>query len=243
MGIFDRWRRRPSVGADARESRSTSEGPQDGPVDAVEDDGVDDVLRGLIVPGFTRFSDAVRAAEELLEDDGGDVASGARRARAIWEARAAELGSSSGPSDHDRLAGAFAVLERDHGFVTAMCAGFDRGELWEELRERRATLGNTAWAGVGFHQQDAERLATTPATLYLLSSVFAPNPETPAVVVDEVMRSEAGRRAMAETDAATVAGLLLEALRDAGLEASWDGSTGSRVQVTIDDWRKPLPTD
>ncbi|SDQ32536.1 hypothetical protein SAMN02800687_1414 [Curtobacterium sp. UNCCL20] len=202
---------------------------------------MDEELRTIIGPGFTDFESAVQAAEELIEDAGGDVRAARSRVRSIWDARIAELATGVGPSDHDRLTGGFAVLERDHGFVTAMAAGFDKGELWDELRERRRSAGGEAWAGAGFHQQDADRLATTPATLYLLFSVFAPNPATPAHVVEAAMRSEHGRNAMAQADAGAAAAVLVEVLRDAGLEVDWDGSPSSRVRVLVSDWRRPLP--
>ena len=35
--------------------------------------------------------------------------------------------------------------------------------------------------------------------------------------------------------------IVVEALRAEGLDVVWDGSTGSRIQVTIPGWRKPLP--
>ena len=219
---------------------STGDGTEAG---SLEPDADDEELRTLIVPGFVTLSDAEEIAVELAEDAGGDGdgAAARRRARAIWAARAAELAAATGPSDADRLADAFAVLERDHGFVTAMCAGFDKTDLRDELRERRAAAGGTAWAGAGFHQQDAESLASTPAVLYLLYSVFSPNPATPQDVVDAALATDAGREALAESDAGDAATIMVRVLRNAGLDVSWDGSPASRLQVAITDWRRPLP--
>lgn len=41
----------------------------------------------------------------------------------------------------------------------------------------------------------------------------------------------------------TVGTAVAEALRAEGLDVEWNGSNASRIQVTITDWRKPLPAD
>ncbi len=76
-----------------------------------------------------------------------------------------------------------------------------------------------------FHDQDAEQLWETPATLFLNYGAFGESARTrvPASAIKRV-----GERIAA-------------ALRRQGLEVTWDGDPDTRIAISITDWRKPLP--
>lgn len=217
-------------------------------------DELRETAREWIHPGFrSRFN----LAEELADfrDDFEVEPNVVRRAaEAIvaeeWSTRLAEQETWLGDTDHARVARAFEGLAA-HGIVARMnftcCQTCGTDEIDDErtpLTEPGDGYPYREWGYTFFHQQDAERLADSPASLYLSYSVFAP---APALADELVARLDAGdeeaKRDVMTRSEVIVGTTVADALRAEGLDVDWDGSTESRIRVDISDWRKPLPTD
>ena len=237
MGLLDRFRRR----SDAASPLAT-DAPQ------VTEDEVLEAARERVRPGFLTHADAVAAVEDYLELHGDPrVRTAVDR---VWAERLAEEQAWQEPGDHARVAAAFDALA-EQGVLGRMCFTCCQTCGTAEIDDERTPRPGAGpddypyeeWAYTFFHEQDAERLLDEPALLYLSYSSFRPAPEVDA---DLLARWEAGDESLrgevvAASDRA-VGHRVADALRAQGLRVEWDGDTGSRVAVTIDDWRKPLPT-
>ena len=175
-----------------------------------------------IAPGFSPRAEVIAGLSELVEfdDDSTLTAQDVHRiVDELWTLRLDQL--KSGPGDDARIAAAFAELEAA-GIVSSMNLGFDQGE-GSELSEELLTEDSRGYAF--FHQQDAERLADSPADLFV--GFDAVNPGLSRLEYDEA--------------AARIGEEIREALTKRGLSVSWNGQSSTRIIVRNLDWRKPLP--
>jgi hypothetical protein len=204
--------------------------------------------RDAVIPGFRSFGDVVQHVQDVHELD--DSALAAAVVREVWTARQKTEREWPAVVEGDRLRTAFAVLEA-RGVLAradfACCNTCGTSEIDDERTPVVATdaeHGYREWAYTFFHQQDSERLAEQPATLFLTFSAFAPvrdlNPELIASVDsgDRDARDEVWR----QTDA-RVGRIVADALVEAGLPVEWDGDPARRIAVPLAEWRNRLPGD
>lgn len=175
-------------------------------------------VRALVRPGFVSLDEALERLLEQADDDPG-VALSAHEAevlvREVWTERVAELADGR-PGDDVRVAAAFQALRQD-GFVAEMNLGHEMSDAWAEVGDQ--VRASTAQGLAFFHGQDAERLAASPAELYIgFDCVSGQDRDMVAV----------GRR-------------IEDALTAQGLTVEWDGTAATRLKVLQVDWRKPLP--
>lgn len=168
----------------------------------------------VVHAGFLDLADAVEQVTEYFDGDGPPTGRVEQIVRAAWAARAVAVGAGSGTDDHARLASAYAALAGD-GIIGRMdftcCQTCGHAEIDDERGPARDERGYTF-----FHQQDTERIPD--GLLYLAYGSFGPE-----VPEEEVART------------------VVDRLRAEGLAVAWDGETTSRIEVTVTDWRKPLP--
>lgn len=239
MRFLDRLRRRPKASA-------PSPGPQvPSAAEIIESDLVE-VARRVVLPGFVTRPDAVERVREILELDETDPRP-QRVVELVWSRRAAEQSTWEGLSDHDRLGSAFQRLETQ-GFVTRMnftcCTTCGSSEIDDErtVLDPDAEYPYRETMYTFFHEQDAERLVDEPATLFLAYSAWrsAPDADPELLAAARAGDDDARAAVVASTDAA-VGHRVVDALREEGLDVSWDGSHTSRIAVAISRWRRPLP--
>ena len=205
------WNRRPQVDPQARREATAY---------------VAEIAWEAIAPGFQDKDDIMVSISEMADDDDGLALSGAEAeaiVEALWKKRLLELHrpSERDPSDDVRVAAAFAELERAN-VIARMNLGFDQGEGSDEARQLAKAAGARGF--VYFHQQDANRLAYSDATLYLGWDAVGTTRD--------------------EYDAATIrlGEEIRAALERQSLTVGWDGTLASRPAVLNLTWRKPLPT-
>lgn len=235
MGFRDRFRGRTAAPRpDAATTSSTSS-------TGVIDEDLLDAARLAVLPGFLTLGDAVEQVREVCERDEGDPEP-ERAVRHIWTRREAEQATWEGRSDYDRLRAAFDNLQ-DQGVVARMNFTCCTSCGTEEIDAERTPLEGAGYpyresSYTFFHQQDAERLAEEPATLYLAYSCWRPSPDLdPSLAA----AAKAGDKNARDEIYAHVGRRVAEAVRAEGLEVVWDGSASQRIAVTITRWRKPLP--
>ncbi len=239
VSFLDRLRRRTTTTA-------TSAGDASPPRPEVTDSDLVEAAEQAVLPGFLSQAEAVERVRGVLELEDTDPRP-EQAVEQVWARRTAEQSTWEGRSDHDRLTAAFRRLETQ-GFVTRMsfscCLSCGTAEIDDErtagddaadypYRETRYTF---------FHEQDAERLAETPATLFLAYSAWRPAPDTDPDVLAAARAGDddAWTAVVAHTDA-QVGRQVVEALQAEGLDATWDGRHTSRIAVAVPRWRKPLP--
>lgn len=175
-------------------------------------------VRALIRPGLVSLDEALESLLEQADDDP-DIPLGEVEAEAIvrevWAERVAELADGR-RGDDVRVEAAFRAL-RGAGYVAEMNVGYTMSDAWAELGEQ--VEGSSAQGLAFFHGQDAERLALSPAELY--------------IGFDCVSGKDA--------DMIAVARAIVYALTAQSLTVEWDGRPGTRIKVVNVDWRKPLP--
>lgn len=183
-------------------------------VPATSEDDVREHAEAAVYAGFLDLADAVEQVTEYFDEDAPPTARIEQIVRAAWAARAVAVGTGRGVDDHARLASAFAALAGD-GILGRMdftcCQTCGHAEIDDERGPARDERGYTF-----FHQQDTERI--TDGQLYLAYGAFGP----------EVPEEE-------------IAGTVVDRLRAAGLAVTWNGETTTRIEITVTDWRKPLP--
>jgi len=175
--------------------------------------------QALIRPGFVTLEEALERLLEQADDDPGVPLSAAEAeaiVREVWSGRVAELRDAR-PGDDVRVQAAFQALRRA-GYVAEMNLGYSMADAWEEVGDQ--VEASPAKGLAFFHGQDAERLALSPAELYIGFDCVS------------------GKR----EDMVSVARAIVTALEAEGLRVAWDGKAGTRIKVLGVDWRKPLPT-
>lgn len=242
MGWLDRLLGRGSDRAD----RSA---PAEPAAASVTDDDLREAARQMVLPGFASYDEAVEQVRDFLELEAGDPRPEQTVAE-VWSKRKAEEATWGEGSDHARLAAAFAELQ-GKGLVARMnftcCNTCGTAEIDDERTRLDAVPPGDypfrEWAYTFFHQQDAEQLAETPATLYLTYSSFRPAPDVdPELLAAARAGDERARTQLIEQTDAAVGHLVAESLRNHGLDVDWSGDIGRRIAVTIHEWRKPLPS-
>ena len=219
----------------------TAEGP-------VGDEELLGDARELIRSGFLDRDDLaewVAGGRDLDEADPRAL----RAATQAWDERLAEQAGWAGESDYDRLDAAFADLAAA-GVVARMNFTCCNTCGTTEIDDERTPDPDAAegaypfqeWAYAFFHSQDAERLADTPADLYLTYSSFRPAPDIdPELMARARAGDEDARKQVVSHTDATVGRIVVDALTARGLTPVWSGDPAQRIAVPITDWRKPLP--
>lgn len=215
----------------------------------VDAQDLDEMIRTALVPGFNTRDDVVDAALDYLDHQDAVRTIVERRVDRAWNARRAEESTWTSDGDYDRLARAFAALRADNGILGCMNFGVDVADATDSIDAERtpaplvdghyrwdAWYRWNEWAYVYFHQQDADRLADLPATLYLGYSAFRADPSLDAGWLANATEAQIHRM----TDAA-VGRAVVAALRAQGLDPHWDGIPTHRIEIVITSWRKPLP--
>lgn len=215
-----------------------------------------EVARDLIGPGFVERDHVEEAVGDYFTGtDGVDPRAAEAAAPRIvaeeWARREAELATTDGPSDYERLVAAFETLA-DQGVLGRMgftcCQTCGTTEIDDERTPLEPALVDEStypfqeWAYTFFHQQDAERLGAPGEPLYLSYSSFRPAADIDPALLDAAAAGDADaqRAVMLQTDL-VVGGLVRDAIRAEGLDVVWDGTIEQRIRVEITDWRKPLP--
>lgn len=201
--------------------------------------------REVIRPGFLDLDEAVERVEGFFDYRPGLPDAGGIPAvvTAVWQECLAEQESWPDEGDSARLSRAFAALEAD-AFVARMnftcCPTCGHSEIGDECSDGEHSY-------VFFHSQDAERLSEPDATLYLAFGYFDDHPDLDRGLVEAARRSddldlEARAAAEHERVEAAVGARIVDALRREGMTVDWDGTCRSRPAVSIDAWRRKLPT-
>ena len=232
MGFLDRFRKSPE--------------PEPEP-SSVTDDDVRQAARDMTLPGFRTKDDVVVAVGEYLEIEGDPRV--VRIVDEVWSQRLSEEAQWDGPGEYARVAAAFEALDAQ-GVVARMSFTCCQTCGTTEIDDERTALPDVAegdyayreWGYAFFHEQDAERLADEPATLWLSYSTFTPAPDVdPSLLERWRAGDESLRREVIVASDRAVGERIATALREQGLDVSWDGDTGQRIAVDIAAWRKPLP--
>lgn len=239
MGLLDRFWRRDNAEAQRTEAASP-------PASGVSEDDLHEEARQAILPGFLGREDAVERLREVFELDENDPRPAAVVDR-LWTQRKAEEAAWSGTSDYDRLRSAFEELQAN-GVVARMNFTCCNTCGTDEIDDERTPIevgegyrfGESAYTF--FHQQDAECLVESPATLFLTYSAWRYATDLDPVLLAAARAAEESARAQvaASTDQ-QVGERVAAALRRHGLVVTWDGDPQARLAVSIGDWRKPLP--
>jgi hypothetical protein len=237
MGLFDRFKRPAPAPAEAE--------PRADAADEVSDDDVREAVRERVLPGFLDKADVVEHVGEYLEIEGDPRV--ARIVDEVWTDRLQEEAGWSGAGDYAKLEAAFAALA-EQGVVGRMdftcCQTCGTAEIDDERTPADVPEGEypfREWGYTFFHQQDTERLLDEPATLYLSYSTFVPSPDVDDDLIARWREDDSLRGEVVAASDASVGHRVADALRAQGLDVTWDGDTGQRVEVAITEWRKPLP--
>lgn len=174
--------------------------------------------RKAVRSGFWTFHQVAQNLCDVFDDPGVSSLSmdeAARIATGPWQERLAEQAAWPEVTDADRVAGAFAALERQ-GLTARMnftcCSGCGLAEIGAERAEADHGF-------VFFHHQDTESVAAGHG-LSVRYGAYGGSDED---------RAEVGRTVSA-------------ALTEAGLPVEWDGNPNKVIEVAPLDWRKRLPT-
>lgn len=240
MGLFDRFTRRRN---DAEDGLPESAVPSE---DELDEDDLYEEAQQAVLPGFLSRDSAVERVREALELDEDDPRPAAVVDR-VWTQRKTEELDWSGTSDYDRLRLAFEELQAD-GVVARMnftcCNTCGTNEIDDERTPVDVGEGYRfrESAYTFFHQQDADRLAEMPATLYLTYSAWrAATDVDPALLAAARAGDESARAQVVASTDRRVGERVVAALRHQGLDVDWDGNPQQRLAISVTDWRKPLP--
>lgn len=245
MGILGRFRRQRD---DQREPRALSSLLSEQQLDELRE-----TAREWIRSGFHGRADLPAELAEYRDDFDVEPAVVLRAATSIveeeWAARLAEQRTWVGDSDYAKVSRAFDALA-GRGIVARMNFACCQTCGTAEIDDERTPVDDPGegypfreWGYTFFHQQDAERLGDGPCDLYLSYSVFAPAPDLGGLDLARLREGGDAAQDVIRRSEVAVATAVADALRAEGLEVAWDGSTASRILVSIPDWRKPLPED
>lgn len=205
MGIFDKLSRRT---------------PEPDPV-ALEE--LRDQVLLWVLPGFNTRTEVLELAREFRDDDEMPVTDQQLEllVEDVWQTRLTEQQTWTEPTDADKVAAAFADLDAA-GVVARMnftcCQTCGVAEIDDERPTDRPSTGY-----VFFHQQDAERLADTPAHLFLAYGTLDP---IPGQLADQ--DTEIGRQ-------------IADAFQAQNLPVTWNGSSTQRISIGPLAWQRRLP--
>lgn len=217
-GLLTGWARQAGAGWDAGvDWEPVDPGPREDVPELPDDvrEELEERVRTWVRCGYDDRGQLTEAAEEYLVSGDERPVSRAQARRLVdrlWVERVAEQEAWAGPTDPDRLTGAFAAL--DAAGVTARedftcCHGCGMSEIGAERAGARGF--------VFFHRQSTEGAAEGHG-LSLHYGGFDGSAETTAAVGREVVG----------------------ALTAAGLSARWDGDPAKAIEVTPLIWRRRL---
>ncbi|MGC5165328.1 DUF6891 domain-containing protein [Luteimicrobium sp. DT211] len=214
----------------------------------VSDNQLEERAEELLLPGFRTMQETVDALREEFELDDDDPRP-SRTVASVRRARLAEQESWAGASDHDRLVEAFRTLG-EMGIVGRMAFACCQTCGTAEIDDERTADPDAwpeaypwrEWGYTFFHEQDADRLATEPADLYLTFSTWRPAPGLAPELLTRARNGDddARREVFRESDA-RVGQQVADAVRRVGLEVDWSGDPAQRIAVRVDRWRRRLP--
>lgn len=246
MGIFDRFK--------ARKNDDSVSAPLAAVLSEEQLDELRETAREWVRSGFHDKSDLATELVEFRDDIEVEPQVLLRAATGIveeeWALRLAEQQTWTGESDYAKVQRAFDELA-GQGIVARMnftcCQTCGTAEIDDErtpLPDAGDDYPFAEWGYTFFHQQDAERLADSPADLYLSYSVFKPAPGIEDALVERMRAGDDDARQEVIERSDVLAGTAVaDALRAEGLEVEWNGSNSTRIRVAIPEWRKPLPQD
>ncbi|MEV0669505.1 hypothetical protein [Mycobacterium sp. NPDC050441] len=201
-------------------------------------------LRLRLVAGFWDYDDLLVWASdsEVVQPDEAAVL-----LRSMWDARLAEQAAWPDTGDYGRLKDTFTQLQSE-GILARMCFSCCMTCGTSEIDDERTLNPDPPdwyryreWAYTFFHEQDALRLGESTPQLVLGYSAFRAHPDLPEALVrasydgDEAAAEEVKDR----TD--TMVGERIVAVAEGfGLTTFWSGSRHQRIEVEINQWRKPL---
>lgn len=194
--------------------------PAEAPADAA---AIEDEMRACVERevrgGYSDREGAIRYGVEMFIDEADAGVLQPMAERLVDEALAAHQSESATwpeVTDYDRLAAAFAALERN-GVVArenfTCCGTCGAAEIWDEIATADAK-GGASRGYAFFHMQDTEN-AVDGGGLYL----------------------NYGACAEGEPAALAVAREIVAAIEHAGLTAHWNGSYQQRIGVAL-DWKR-----
>jgi hypothetical protein len=205
-----------------------------------------ELIRIRLVAGFWDYDDLLEwvSDSDVVQPDDATVL-----LRSMWDERLAEQAAWRDTGDYGRLKDTFTQLESE-GILARMCFSCCVNCATSEIDDQRTPNPDPTdwyryreWAYTFFHEQDALRLGESTPQLILGYSAFRAHPDLSAALIrayhdgDEAAAEEVKER----TD--TMVGERIVAVAEHfGLTTSWSGSRHERIEVEINQWRKPLPS-
>ncbi|MEW2482647.1 hypothetical protein AB0876_23950 [Mycobacterium sp. NPDC049093] len=197
-----------------------------------------------LVAGFWTLADITEWAFERSEglDEHRDEVT--TLVRTMWADRLTEQARWPDTGDYGRLQRIFDQLESE-SIVARMCFTCCATCASNDIAAEATPLPPDGVREVGyvyFHQQDAFDLGYPDATLYLGFGSFNPHPTLPDAIRSAAANGDeaAQDEALAQTDV-IVGKRIVELAASHGLAASWSESPAERIELSLPQWRKPLP--
>ncbi|OMC48638.1 hypothetical protein A5742_21920 [Mycolicibacterium fortuitum] len=202
-------------------------------------------LRLRLVAGFWDYDDLLEWASD---SEGVRPADAAVLLRSMWDQRLAEQADWPDTGDYGRLEDTFTQLQSE-GILARMCFSCCVTCATSEIDHERTLHPDPPdwyryreWAYTYFHEQDALRLGESPPQLVLGYSAFRAHPDLPEALVRASYDGDAAAADEVKERTDTMVGQRIVAVAESfGLTTYWSGSRHERIEVQIDQWRKPLP--
>jgi hypothetical protein len=212
-------------------------------------DELAEFISTLLVAGFWQYDDVLEWVLAWVDDSGVVPPDSATALlESMWNARVTEQASWTNTGDYGRLQRTFDHLESE-GILARMCFSCCTQCATREIDDERTPNPDPddwyryrEWAYTFFHEQDAQALGEPNPSVYLGYSAFRAHPALPQSLIAAAGRGEpeAQREVREQTDT-MVGQRVVQLARHFGLEPQWSGSPSSRILLTMNDWRKPLP--
>lgn len=203
-------------------------------------------LRLRLVAGFWDYDDLVVWASdsEVVPPDDAALLVGS-----MWDERVAEQAAWLDTGDYGRLKDTFSQLESE-GILGRMCFSCCMNCGTSEIDDERTLNPNPPdwyryreWAYTFFHEQDALRLGEYPPQLVLGYSSFRAHPDLPEALVQASYDGDEAAAEEVKDRTDTMVGQRIVAVAESfGLTTYWSGSRHQRIEIGINEWRKPLPS-
>lgn len=216
--------------------------PSPEPTADLEEEVRDDA-RNLIAGGFYDLETVIQLLTDRFEDEPFTEEQSGAIVRSIWAERLTVQTEWTTESDYDRLARAFDSLSAA-GVVARMnfacCQNCGHTEIDDE---RTPVLGGgfAEWGYTFFHQQDAESIIDD-SELFLAYGTFGPvDGIDPALLASAAAGDSEAQEQVMDQSSVRVGSVIVAALEAEGMDVTWDGTSVTRICVSVTDWRKRLP--
>lgn len=197
-----------------------------------------------LVAGFWKLDDVTSWAFEHAEglDEHRDEV--ITLVRAMWDDRLTEQTRWPDTGDYGQLQRVFDQLESE-SIVARMCFSCCGTCAYNDIASEATWVPPDRVREVGyvyFHQQDALDLGYPDPTLYLGFGSFNPHPTLPEAVRSAAATGDEAAldEALAQTDV-IVGKRIAELAAGHGLGVNWSESPAERIELSLPQWRKPLP--